>query len=177
MHEIDRVARAIITRRQALGIVPAGMCQACRGAHSKNAPSIVFTRVPQADAAGSSRNDIIEGRGYGRFARRKDRSVREIRQMVGATSHRSTHYQHSPEFEVDQRDAPWHSLRGPACQGRLPATAGPRFAAEAGRQHSRSRGSARCRAVTVSRRGFQREPVAPARGTELTGRQKRLLAV
>jgi hypothetical protein len=62
MHEIDRVARAIITRRQALGIVPVGMCQACRGVHSKNAPSIVFTRVPQADAAGSSSNDIIEGR-------------------------------------------------------------------------------------------------------------------
>jgi hypothetical protein len=62
MHEIDRVARAIITRRQALGIVPVGMCQACRRAHSKNAPSIVFTRVPQADAAGSSSNDIIEGR-------------------------------------------------------------------------------------------------------------------
>lgn len=61
MHEIDRVARAIINRRQALGVIPAALCQACRSVHSRNAPSIAFTRVPQADPAGSSSNDIIEG--------------------------------------------------------------------------------------------------------------------
>jgi len=62
MHEIDRVARASISRRRALGVVPVALCQACRGPRSGNAPSIVFSRIPQADPAGSSSNDIIEGR-------------------------------------------------------------------------------------------------------------------
>ena len=51
-----------ISRRRALGAVPVVLCQACRRVHSSSAPSIVFTRVPQADPAGSARNDIIEGR-------------------------------------------------------------------------------------------------------------------
>src|SRR5581483_10318847 len=61
MHEIERVARAIINRRQALGVFPAALCQACRNVHRSNAPTISFTRIPQADPEGSSRNDIIEG--------------------------------------------------------------------------------------------------------------------
>jgi len=55
-------ARMTLNRRRALGIGPAVLCQACRRLHSGNAPSIAFTRIPQADAAGSARNDIIEGR-------------------------------------------------------------------------------------------------------------------
>jgi hypothetical protein len=62
MQEIDLGVCAIISRRRVLGVVPVALCQACRGAHSRNAPSIVFTRIPQADPAGSSSNDIIEGR-------------------------------------------------------------------------------------------------------------------
>jgi hypothetical protein len=50
-----------LSRRRVLGIVPAVLCQACRREHSSNAPSIAFTRIPQADPAGSARNDIIEG--------------------------------------------------------------------------------------------------------------------
>jgi hypothetical protein len=49
-----------ITRRGALGIVPAVFCQSCRRMNG-NAPSIAFTRIPQADPSGSARNDIIEG--------------------------------------------------------------------------------------------------------------------
>ncbi|MGJ5814569.1 glycoside hydrolase family 16 protein [Paludibaculum fermentans] len=45
-----------------MAIVPAVVCQACRRERSSDAPSIQFTRIPQADAAGSARNDIIEGR-------------------------------------------------------------------------------------------------------------------
>jgi hypothetical protein len=52
-------ARVKLSRRRALGIVPSVLCHACRRG---NAPSIAFTRIPQADAAGSARNDIIEGR-------------------------------------------------------------------------------------------------------------------
>jgi hypothetical protein len=51
-----------LSRRRVLGIVPAVLCQACRREQSSNAPSIAFTRIPQADPAGSARNDIIEGR-------------------------------------------------------------------------------------------------------------------
>ena len=54
--------RLTFSRRRALGIVPAVLCQACRREHSSKAPSIAFTRIPQADPAGSTRNDIIEGR-------------------------------------------------------------------------------------------------------------------
>ena len=63
MRETDHVKRARLTlgRRPVLGIVPAVLCQACRAGHNSNAPSIEFTRIPQADPAGSSRNDIIEG--------------------------------------------------------------------------------------------------------------------
>jgi hypothetical protein len=55
-------ARVTLSRRRALSIVPAVLCQACRREHTSNAPSIEFTRIPQADPAGSARNDIIEGR-------------------------------------------------------------------------------------------------------------------
>ena len=55
-------ARVTLSRRRALGIVAPVLCQACRRSRIGNAPSIVFTRIPQADAAGSARNDIIEGR-------------------------------------------------------------------------------------------------------------------
>lgn len=64
MRETDCVdcARLTLSRRRVLGIAPAVLCQACRREHSSNAPSIKFTRIPQADPAGSARNDIIEGR-------------------------------------------------------------------------------------------------------------------
>ena len=53
---------ATVSRREALGMASAAFCQACRRAHTNNGRSIVFTRIPQADPAGSARNDIIEGR-------------------------------------------------------------------------------------------------------------------
>ena len=55
-------AHLALSRRRVLGIAPAVLCQACGRKHSGNTPSIEFTRVPQADPAGSGRNDIIEGR-------------------------------------------------------------------------------------------------------------------
>jgi hypothetical protein len=55
-------ARLTLSRRRVLGIVPVLLCQACGRKLATNAPSIEFTRIPQADAAGSSSNDIIEGR-------------------------------------------------------------------------------------------------------------------
>lgn len=55
-------ALVTLSRRRVLGIVPAVLCQACRREHNSNAPSIAFTRIPQADPAGSAHNDIIEGR-------------------------------------------------------------------------------------------------------------------
>lgn len=55
-------ARLTLSRRRVLGIVPgAVLCQACRREWSGDAPSISFTRIPQADPAGSASNDIIEG--------------------------------------------------------------------------------------------------------------------
>jgi hypothetical protein len=48
-----------------MGIIPALLCEACRRESSGNAPSITFTRIPQADPAGSARNDIIEGLVHG----------------------------------------------------------------------------------------------------------------
>ncbi len=56
------VSTARVSRRYALSIGPAVLCQACRREHSSNAPMIAFTRIPQADPAGSASNDIIEGR-------------------------------------------------------------------------------------------------------------------
>ena len=55
-------ARLTLSRRCVLGIVPAVLCQACRQEHANHAPSITFTRIPQAVPDGSARNDIIEGR-------------------------------------------------------------------------------------------------------------------
>jgi hypothetical protein len=54
--------RRALSRRRVLGIVPAVLCQACRREDGSNAPSIEFTRIPQADPDGSASNDIIEGR-------------------------------------------------------------------------------------------------------------------
>ncbi len=64
MEEADCVncARPTISRRRALCVFPAALSQACRNARTSNGPSITFTRVPQADVAGSASNDIIEGR-------------------------------------------------------------------------------------------------------------------
>lgn len=53
---------AAIGRRQALGIVPLVLCQACQRGRSRNARSIEFTRIPQTNPDGSALNDIIEGR-------------------------------------------------------------------------------------------------------------------
>ncbi len=55
-------ARGSLSRRRVLGIVPVLACHGCRREQSSNAPSITFTRIPQADPAGSASNDIIEGR-------------------------------------------------------------------------------------------------------------------
>ena len=54
-------ARLTLSRRRLVGIVPAVLCLGCRRERSSNAPSIEFTRIPEADPAGSARNDIIEG--------------------------------------------------------------------------------------------------------------------
>jgi hypothetical protein len=64
MWDTDRVncARMTLNRRRTLGILPAALCEACRRLDDSHAPAITFTRIPQADAAGSARNDIIEGR-------------------------------------------------------------------------------------------------------------------
>lgn len=45
-----------------LSILPVVLCQACRREHGDSTPSIEFTRIPQANPAGSATNDIIEGR-------------------------------------------------------------------------------------------------------------------
>lgn len=50
------------SRRRVMGMLPAALCQACRRQDKSNAPTIAFTRIPQADPAGSARHDIIEGR-------------------------------------------------------------------------------------------------------------------
>jgi len=55
-------ARGALSRRRVLGIIPVLACHGCRREQSNNAPSITFTRIPQADPAGSASNDIIEGR-------------------------------------------------------------------------------------------------------------------
>ena len=59
-------AGVAITRRGALSIVPAVFCQSCKRMTSSSVgASVAFTRIPQADPSGSSRNDIIEGRATG----------------------------------------------------------------------------------------------------------------
>jgi hypothetical protein len=58
-------ARATISRREAVGFAPLLVAGACGRAPDPNAPSITFTRIPQADQAGSARHDIIEGRATG----------------------------------------------------------------------------------------------------------------
>ncbi|HEX5423323.1 MAG TPA: glycoside hydrolase family 16 protein [Candidatus Acidoferrales bacterium] len=57
--------RPTLSRRRVLAIAPVVLCQACQREHSSNAPSIEFTRIPQADPGGSASNDIIEGRAIG----------------------------------------------------------------------------------------------------------------
>jgi hypothetical protein len=42
-------ARTTLSRRRVLGIVPAVLCQACQWERKKDAPTITFTRIPQAD--------------------------------------------------------------------------------------------------------------------------------
>lgn len=63
MGETDCVncGRVMLSRRRVLGIVPAILCQACQRENGSKGPSISFTRIPQADPAGSASNDIIEG--------------------------------------------------------------------------------------------------------------------
>jgi hypothetical protein len=74
---MERVDRRIctgtsISRRNAVGLAPLFLAEACRRAQSSNSgPSITFTRIPQADPAGSARHDIIEGRVTGALAGQK----------------------------------------------------------------------------------------------------------
>ena len=54
MENIPRaIALATLSRRQVMGLAPAVLCQACRRGHKSDAPVIEFTRIPQADPAGT----------------------------------------------------------------------------------------------------------------------------
>ncbi len=55
-------AHTRLNRRRALCMLPAALSTACRQEARRAAPSISFTRIPESDATGSARNDIIEGR-------------------------------------------------------------------------------------------------------------------
>jgi hypothetical protein len=64
MERVDRriCASPTISRREVIGLGALTLAPACRRAQSnKNGPTITFTRIPQADAAGSASHDIIEG--------------------------------------------------------------------------------------------------------------------
>jgi hypothetical protein len=72
MKRTDRdYAGTTISRRGAVGLAPLFLASACRPAQSGNAPSITFTRIPQADPTGSGSHDIIEGRVTGASAGQK----------------------------------------------------------------------------------------------------------
>jgi len=60
--EYSSYLRLMATRRRALGVAAGVLCQSCRRDTTSYTPSITFTRVPQANPAGSALNDIIEGR-------------------------------------------------------------------------------------------------------------------
>lgn len=62
MRRERNLALVTVDRRQALGMVPALLLQACGRGNRKAIPWITFTRIPQADPDGSALNDIIEGR-------------------------------------------------------------------------------------------------------------------
>lgn len=62
---------ATISRREALCAVPLVLSPACRRAPASSGPAITFTRIPQADAEGSARHEIIEGRVTGASAGQK----------------------------------------------------------------------------------------------------------
>jgi len=49
------------SRRAALATLSCAFCGACRWRRQENGPVIRFSRIPQADPNGRSRNDIIEG--------------------------------------------------------------------------------------------------------------------
>ncbi len=62
-------AHTTFGRRTVVGLAPLLLTEACHRAQNSNSPSITFTRIPQADEAGSSaRHDIIEGRVTGASA-------------------------------------------------------------------------------------------------------------
>jgi len=58
--EILRLTR-LASRRTALVAISAAFCGACRSRRQESGPIIQFSRIPQADPNGRSRNDIIEG--------------------------------------------------------------------------------------------------------------------
>ncbi|HYP07350.1 MAG TPA: glycoside hydrolase family 16 protein [Bryobacteraceae bacterium] len=69
----NRVGCAVagMSRRHAIGLACAVCCTACSRVHTNDAPTITFTRIPKADAGGSARHDIIEGRVTGASASQK----------------------------------------------------------------------------------------------------------
>ncbi len=64
-------AGVTISRREAISLAPLLVTTACRRVQSSSTPTITFTRVPQADPAGSGSHDIIEGRVTGASAGQK----------------------------------------------------------------------------------------------------------
>ena len=69
-NHVDR-AHGTMTRRRAIGLASLIGCNACKRAQTSDTPAITFTRIPKADAAGSARHDIIEGRVQGGSAGQK----------------------------------------------------------------------------------------------------------
>jgi len=51
----------VISRRTAIVTICGAVCGACRSHRQSQGPEILFSRIPQADPDGRSKNDIIEG--------------------------------------------------------------------------------------------------------------------
>ncbi len=58
---IGTPAAVRIDRRTALGAVSGALLSSCGTRHADAGPAIDFTRIPQTDAGGKEKNDIIEG--------------------------------------------------------------------------------------------------------------------
>jgi hypothetical protein len=64
-------SKVTISRRAVVALAPVLLTEACRRVETRSGPSIAFTRIPPADAAGSASHDIIEGKVTGGAAGQK----------------------------------------------------------------------------------------------------------
>ena len=117
--ELECSASSGFTWKRALLVTLCLLLSGCGSRPANLGPSIEFTRVPQADAAGLDKLDIIQGRVTGAHPGQQIVLYTRSGKMVGPAALKRAIHHNSTGFEVDKFNPPGVRVRGPLGRARV----------------------------------------------------------